>query len=131
TGVLWGPTRAYTVQANGQLQNAASFRRLVVAYREGAPVHLGELGQVFDDVQNNKTASWFNGRRSIVLAVQRQPGTNTVEVATAVKTLVQQLRGQIPGSVEINTLFDRSVSIEDSVRDVKLTLLLTLALVIM
>src|SRR5207237_7914823 len=91
TGILWGPNKAYTVQANGQLNNAAAFREMVVAYRNGAPVHLGELGQVLDDVQNNRAASWFNGTRSITLAVQRQPGSNTVAVATAVKQLMGTL----------------------------------------
>ena len=86
TGVLWGPTKTYTVQANGQLQDAKGFSRLVVSYRNGAPVRLGDLGHVLDDVQNNKVASWFNGSRSIVLAIQRQPGTNTVAVATVALT---------------------------------------------
>src|SRR5207245_1391368 len=80
TGVLWGPHRAYTVQANGQLQDAAAFRPLVVAYRNGAPVRLQDVGQVLDDVQDNKSAAWYNGSRTIVLAIQRQPGTNTVGV---------------------------------------------------
>src|SRR6266550_1748618 len=80
TGILWGPHRAYTVQANGQLQSAAEFRPLVVTYRNGAPVRLQDLGRVLDDVQDNKSAAWFNGSRAIVLAVQRQPGANTVEV---------------------------------------------------
>src|SRR5205823_10209703 len=83
TGVLWGPNKAYTVQANGQLQDATSFARMVVTYRNGAPVRLGDIGHVLNDVQNNKVASWFNGSRAIVLAIQRQPGTNTVEIATA------------------------------------------------
>lgn len=131
TGTLWGPNRAYTVQTNGQLQNAAQFRQVVVAYKNGAPVHLSELGQVLDDVQNNKTASWYNGERSVVLAVQRQPGTNTVAVAQGVKDLMASLRTQIPASVQIHTLYDRSQSIEASVDDVKSTLVLTLFLVIM
>jgi len=131
TGTLWGPNKASTIRANGQLQNAAEFRQMVVAYRNGAPVHLDELGQVLDDVENNKTASWFNGDRAIVLAVQRQPGTNTVAVAQGVKTLVERLRSQIPPTVEIQTLYDRSVAIEESVHDVKFTLMLTLFLVIM
>ena len=130
TGVLWGPNKAFTVQANGQLQNAASFGRMVVTYRNGAPVRLGDLGRVFDDVQSNKVASWFNGSRAIVLAIQRQPGSNTVAVATAVKDLVSKLRTQIPGSVQLTTLIDRTIAIEDSVRDVKMTLLLTLVLVV-
>jgi len=131
TGILWGPNRAYTVQANGQLQNAASFRRLVVTYRNGAPVRLGDLGNVLDDVQDNRTASWYNNARSVVLAIQRQPGTNTVAVATAVKQLMEQLRATVPGTVEIHTLYDRSLSIQESVHEVKFTLLLTLGLVIL
>ena len=131
TGTLWGPNRAYTVQTNGQLQNAAQFRQMVVAYKNGAPVHLSELGQVLDDVENNKTASWYDGERSVVLAVQRQPGTNTVAVAQGVKDLIASLRTQIPASVQIHTLYDRSQSIEASVDGVKSTLVLTLFLVIM
>jgi HAE1 family hydrophobic/amphiphilic exporter-1 len=131
TGTLWGPNRAYTVETNGQLQNAAQFRQMVVAYRNGAPVHLGELGNVLDDVENNKTASWYDGARSVVLAVQRQPGTNTVAVAQGVKDLLASLREQIPASVQIHILYDRSASIEASVNDVKSTLVLTLFLVIM
>ena len=131
TGTLWGPNKASTIKANGQLQNASEFRQMVVAYRNGAPVHLDELGQVLDDVENNKTASWFNGDRAIVLAVQRQPGTNTVAVAQGVKDLVKRLEPQIPPTVQIQTLYDRSVAIEESVGDVKFTLMLTLFLVIM
>jgi HAE1 family hydrophobic/amphiphilic exporter-1 len=131
TGTLWGPNRASTIRANGQLQNAEGFRRMVVAYRNGAPVHLDELGNVLDDVENNKVASWYNGDRAVVLAIQRQPGTNTVEVANGVKDLLTRLRAQIPPSVEIHTLYDRSLPIEESVNDVKFTLTLTLFLVIM
>jgi HAE1 family hydrophobic/amphiphilic exporter-1 len=131
TGTLWGPNRASTIKANGQLQNAQEFRRMVVAYRNGAPVHLDELGNVMDDVENNKVASWFNGDRAVVLAIQRQPGTNTVEVAGGVKDLLETLRVQIPPSVEIHTLYDKSLPIEESVNDVKFTLMLTLFLVIM
>ena len=131
TGTLWGLNKASTIRANGQLENAEEFRRMVVAYRNGAPVHLSELGQVLDDVENNKVASWFNDERSVVLAIQRQPGTNTVAVARGVKTLLEQMRAEIPPSVEIHTLYDRSESIEESVTDVKFTLTLTLFLVIM
>ncbi len=131
TGTLYGINKASTIKANGQLQNAQQFRQMVVAYRNGAPVHLAELGQVLDDVENNKVASWYNGDRSVILAIQRQPGTNTVAVANGVKTLLAALREQIPPSVEIHTLYDRSVSIEESVGDVKFTLMLTLFLVVM
>ena len=131
TGTLWGANKASTIKANGQLQNAGQFRQLVVAYRNGAPVHLDELGNVLDDVENNKVASWYNGDRAVVLAIQRQPGTNTVAVANGVKDLLTSLRAQIPPSVEIHTLYDRSVSIQESVGDVKFTLMLTLFLVVM
>ena len=131
TGVLWGSNTAYTVRADGQLQSAPAFRSLVVAYRNGAPVRLQDLGQVLDDVQDNHTASWFDGARAIVLAIQRQPGTNTVAVADGVKQAMQRLRLQLPGSVEVRTLYDRSVPIRDSVRDVKTTLFITLCLVVM
>jgi HAE1 family hydrophobic/amphiphilic exporter-1 len=131
TGVLWGTDKAYTVQANGQLENAKAFRPLIVAYRNGAPVRLQDLGRVLDDVQENKNASWFNGVRSIVLAVQRQPGTNTVAVATAVKEALAQMEAQFPPSVTVHTMYDRSVSIQESVADVKFTLFITLCLVVL
>jgi HAE1 family hydrophobic/amphiphilic exporter-1 len=131
TGTLWGPDRAVTLEASGQLASAAEFRPLVVAYRNGAPVRLGDLGRVTDDVQNNKVAAWFVDTRAIILAVQRQPGTNTVAVAAAVRDLVDTLRKQLPGAVDLKVLYDRSESIRDSVHDVKVTLLVTLVLVVL
>ena len=131
TGTLWGTSRASTIKANGQLRDATQFRRLVVAYRKGAPVHLDEIGNVLDDVENNKVASWYNGDRAVVLAIQRQPGTNTVAVANGVKDLLVTLREQMPAQVEVQILYDRSVSIQESVGDVKFTLMLTLFLVVM
>ena len=131
TGVLWGAKQSLTVQATGQLANADEFHDVIVAYRNGAPVHLGELGQITNDVQNNKTASWYNGERSIVLAVQRQPGTNTVDVANRVKAAIARLRVEIPPTVKVSTLYDRSATIRASVDDVTFTLELTLALVVM
>ena len=131
TGVLWGPKTALTVQATGQLDNAGAFRDVIVAYRNGAPVHLSELGRITDDVQNNKTASWFDGARSIVLAIQRQPGTNTVEVASRVKAALAKLQTEIPPSVKVSTLYDRSSTIQASVQDVTFTLELTLVLVVL
>jgi hydrophobic/amphiphilic exporter-1 (mainly G- bacteria), HAE1 family len=131
TGILWGPTRSSTVTAAGELTNAAEFGSIVVATRGGAPVRLRDIGVVKDDVQNNRVASWYGGQRSITLAVQRQPGTNTVQVAHDVHTLLEKMKPQFPPSVEIHTLYDRSESIEHSVRDVQLTLFITLALVVM
>ena len=131
TGVLWGPTTAYTLQANGQLNDATAFRAMTVIYRNGAAVQLGALGRVLDDIENNKNASWYNGQRSIVLAVQRQPGSNTVAVAQRALAELDSLRSRIPANVQVNTLFDRSQGIQQSVHDVKFTLLLTLVLVVL
>jgi len=131
TGVLWGRDRALTVSTDGQLHDAGQFRRLVVGTRAGAPVRLGDVANVLDDVQDNRAASWFNGTRAIVLTIQRQPGTNTVEVADGVRELIRRLAPQLPGSVKINVLYDRSQSIRESVRDVQFTLLLTLCLVVL
>jgi HAE1 family hydrophobic/amphiphilic exporter-1 len=131
TGILWGTDKAYSVQSNGQLNDAAAFGGLVVTYRDGAPVRLRDLGRVVDSVQDTRQASWFNGERAIVLAIQRQPGTNTVAVAQRVKAQMEQLRSQLPASVDISTLYDRSQSIADSVHDVKFTLFLALCLVVL
>ncbi len=131
TGTLWGTNRAYSVESNGQLGDAAAFRPLVVAYRDGSPIRLEDLGQVVDSVQDTKSAAWYNGTRGIVLAIQRQPGTNTVEVAQAVRDDMARLQTQLPASVQVRTIYDRSVSIEQSVHDVKFTLYLTLCLVVM
>jgi len=135
TGTLYGAHKAFTVQASGQLTEAEAYRPLIVAYRNGSPVRLQELGRVIDSVENDKTAAWFvtpkSMDRSIILAIQRQPGTNTVEVAGAVRALLPAFRAELPASVSLNVLYDRSVSIQNSVGDVKFTLLLTLCLVIL
>jgi hydrophobic/amphiphilic exporter-1 (mainly G- bacteria), HAE1 family len=131
TGVLWGPKLALTVQATGQLQSANAFRELIVAYRDGGPVHLRELGRVSDDVQNNKTASWYDNQRGIVLAIQRQPGTNTVAVSERVKAALARLQTNIPAGVQVHLLYDRSTTIQASVHDVTFTLELTLVLVVL
>jgi len=131
TGTLWGPQRAYTVLADGSISSAPEFRKLAVTYQNGTPVRLEDVARVLDDVQDNRTASWFDGRRAIVLAIQRQPGTNTVQVADAVKATVAGLTSQLPASVEVSTLYDRSTSIRQSVNDVQLTLFITLCLVVL
>jgi len=131
TGTLQGRDQAFTVQADGQITRAAAYRPLIVAYRDGHPVRLEELGNVFDSVENDKTAAWFVDQRAVVLAVQRQPGTNTVEVAGAIRGLLPTFQAQLPASVSLKVLFDRSESIRHSVNDVKFTLLLTLVLVVL
>jgi HAE1 family hydrophobic/amphiphilic exporter-1 len=131
TGTLYANARTFTIRSNGQLMNAAQFSPMIVAYRNGSPVRLNEIGRVSDSVQENHTASWFNGNRAIVLAILRQPGTNTVEVVDNVKKLLPQLEQQIPAAVRVDILYDRSVSIRASVNDVKFTLMLTIGLVVM
>jgi HAE1 family hydrophobic/amphiphilic exporter-1 len=131
TGALQGPHQTVTVQVSGQLLNAAAYRPLIVAYRNGNPVRLEELGRVIDSVQNDKVASWFGDTRAIVLAIQRQPGTNTVAVVDAIKALLPAFRAQIPAAVSLAILYDRSQSIRASVEDVQFTLLLAIALVIL
>ncbi|MFI4888201.1 MAG: efflux RND transporter permease subunit, partial [Burkholderiales bacterium] len=130
TGTLYGSQRATSVMATGQLNDAKEYAPMIVAYRNGAAVRLNQLGRVFDSVQNDKVAAWFNGTRGVVLAVQRQPGTNTVEVVNAIKTILPSFQAQLPPSVNLSILYDRSQSIRDSVRDVQFTLLLALGLVI-
>ncbi|MEY2411044.1 MAG: hydrophobic/amphiphilic exporter (mainly bacteria), family, partial [Verrucomicrobiota bacterium] len=131
TGTLYGPSQAFTVQARGQLLKAADYRPLIVAYRNGQPVRLQELGRVLDSVQNDKIASWVNGTRSIALSIQRQPGENTVRVVDDIRKLMPTFRAQLPASVNFEILYDRSQTIRESVHDVEFTLGLTVCLVVM
>ncbi|QLE43308.1 acriflavine resistance protein B [Nostoc sp. C052] len=131
TGSLSGNHKNFTVQTNGQLEDAAAYRQLIVSYKDGMPIYLNQLGRIVDSVENDKVASWYNNTRAIILTIQRQPGTNTVEVVDTIKKLLPNLREQIPASVEIGILYDASQSIRDSVDDVRFTLILTIALVIL
>src|SRR2546428_6577366 len=131
TGTLWGASQAYNVQATGQLMDAAAYRPMIVAYRNGFPVRLEELGRVVDGVQTDKVAGWFNGERAVVLAVPRQPGTTPIEVVDAIRKLLPVFRQQLPAAVNLNVVYDRSIAIRESVHDVQFTLLLTIALVVM
>lgn len=131
TGSLSGNHKNFTVQTNGQLADAAAYRKLIVAYKDGAPIYLDQLGRVIDGVENDKVASWYNNTRAIILTIQRQPGTNTVQVVDTIKKLLPTLRDQIPDSVEIGVLYDASQSIRDSVDDVRFTLILTICLVVL
>ncbi len=135
TGTINGPRRAFTLQASGQLMNAGSYKPVVIAYRNNSPVRLEDLGRLIDSVEDDKTASWFYNKqgneRAIILSIQRQPGTNTVQVAEAVKKLLPTFRTELPPSVKMNVFYDRSQTIQESFDDVKFTMLLTLGLVIM
>lgn len=131
TGSLSGDHKNFTVQTNGQLADAAAFRQLIVTYKDGAPVYLEQLGRVIDSVENDQVASWYNNTRAIILTIQRQPGTNTVQIVDTIQKQLPRLREQIPKSVEIGVLYDASQSIRESVDDVRLTLMLTIALVVL
>jgi len=131
TGTLWGKDRVFAVQATGQLQDAAAYRPIIVTYRNGSPIRLAELGRVTDSVQSDKVAAWFKGKRGIVLAIQRQPGTNTIEVVDEIKKLLPTFRAEVPPAIDIQVLFDRSVSIRASVEEVEFALYLALVLVVL
>ena len=131
TGKLYGAKQAFTIQSSGQLTNAAAYRRMIVAYRNGSPVRLEQLGKVLDDVENDKVRAWVNDDRTILLAVQRQPGTNTVAVVDSIRRLLPIFRSEIPPSINLEVVHDNSTSIRDSIQDVKFTLLLTICLVVM
>ncbi|MEZ5356872.1 MAG: efflux RND transporter permease subunit [Bryobacteraceae bacterium] len=134
-GTIVGPQRAFTLQATGQLMNAEAYKPVIVSYRQGSPIRLEELGQVVDGIEDDRAASWFykDGmeQRAVVLAIQRQPGTNTMAVTQDIKTLLPVFTTELPPSVKMDVLYDRSETISESFEDVKFTMLLTLGLVIM
>ncbi|HUJ76741.1 MAG TPA: efflux RND transporter permease subunit, partial [bacterium] len=130
-GVLDRAQQSYTIQASGQLFDAAAFRQLIVTFRNGAAVRLGDVATVEDSVQSDRVAGWFNGKRAIGLAVFRQPGTNTIEIVNSIRRLIPQFRAQVPSAIHLNIVGDRSQSIRESVADVQWTLLLTVVLVVL
>jgi HAE1 family hydrophobic/amphiphilic exporter-1 len=130
-GTLNGPSQNITLQASGQLDRASMYRDVVVAWRNGAPVKLNDVARIYDSVENDKTATWFNGDRAIVLAIQKQPDANTVAVVDAVRARLPALQAQLPPSVEVNVTMDRSISIRQSVFDVQETLAIAVMLVIL
>ncbi|NMF59059.1 efflux RND transporter permease subunit [Pseudanabaena yagii] len=131
TGTLYGENRTLTIDTNAGLENAASYGKLIAAYRNGAPVRLNEIANVTDSVENNRLATWYNGTRGIVLSIQRQPGTNTVAIVETLEKLLPTFREQIPAAIDMEILYDRSISVRHSVEDVQFSLLLAIALVIM
>jgi HAE1 family hydrophobic/amphiphilic exporter-1 len=131
TGSLYGTRQQLPIRSDGQLMRAEAYNDVVVAYRNGAPVRIRDLGRAFDSVQNDLAASWYNGERAIVLAIQRQPGANTVETVDRIKALLPGFTAGLPPSVKLNTLYDRSISIRASVEDVQFTLVLAGVLVVL
>ncbi|MBC7772756.1 MAG: efflux RND transporter permease subunit, partial [Pyrinomonadaceae bacterium] len=135
-GVINGPRQTITIQSSGQILSADKYASAILAYRNGNPIRLDQLGRVIDSVENDRTAAWFRvsgepAQRAIILAIQRQPGSNTVEVVEKVLQLLPTFRETLPASVSIATMYDRSITIRESVQDVKFTLVLTLGLVVM
>ena len=130
-GTLQGQKQSVTLTATSAMRHAADYRDVVVAYRNGAPVKLDQIGRVIDSVENDKVASWFNDARAIVLAIQRQPDANTVAVVDEVRNSLPAMRAQVPPAIEMHPLFDRSTSIRDAVSDVQWTLAIAVSLVIM
>ena len=131
TGTLFGAHKAFTVQANGQLTRASLYQPLIVAYRNGSPVRLDELGNIFDSVQSDKVSNYYNDGHAVILAIQRQPGTNTVEVVKRVKQILPQFQAILPPSILMVEIYDRSAGIQDSVNEVKTTLFLAICLVVL
>ncbi|HEY4982040.1 MAG TPA: efflux RND transporter permease subunit, partial [Pseudolabrys sp.] len=130
-GTLTGPKQSVTLTATSAIEHAADYRDVVVAYRNSAPIKLNEIARVIDSVENNKVATWYNGARAVVLAIQRQPDANTVEVVDLVRGKLPAMRAQVPPSVQMEPLFDRSISIRAAVSDVQETLAIAISLVIM
>ncbi len=130
-GIISGQKQLFNVEVKGQPDSAEGFRKLIAVWKDGAPVRLGDIGQVVDGVENSRSVSYLDGTQAIVLAIQRQPDANTIEVVKSVRALLPVFRDQIPASVTLTPLFDRSVSINNSVHDVQVTLLITIALVVM
>ena len=131
TGTIYGPQNTYTILANGQLMKASEYASTIVAYRNGNPVRLSAIAHVYDGIEDDKSATWFNGERSVTLSIQKQPGTNVVAVVDAIKALLPTFREQLPPSIILEVRSDRSIAIRESVLDIKITLLLTIALAIL
>src|SRR5215469_450864 len=131
TGKIDGPRQAFTIESNGSLLKAADYRPIIVAWRNGSPVRLDEIANVSDGVANEKLAAWYNNVHAIILAIQKQPGTNTVDVVDGIMKLLPEIRKEIPPAVHLNVAFDASESIRDSIHDVEFTLMLTVCIVVM
>ncbi|HEY2418460.1 MAG TPA: efflux RND transporter permease subunit, partial [Steroidobacteraceae bacterium] len=131
TGQLNGPTQATLIHTYGQLEDAAAYNNQIIAYQNGAPVRIKDVGRTIDSVENNLVASWYNNQRAIVLAIQRQPGSNTIKVVDEIKRVIPKFMESLPKSVSLNVIYDRSVSIRGSVSDVQTTLLIAAVLVVM
>ena len=131
TGILEGSRQTLAVRSNGQLERASDFRGVTVVYRNGAPVKLESVANLVDSVENTRVANWFNGKRAVVLAIQRQPGTNTIETVESIKRILPSFQTKLPPSIQMEVFFDRTQSIRESIADVKFTLILAAVLVVL
>ncbi|HLV95815.1 MAG TPA: efflux RND transporter permease subunit, partial [Candidatus Acidoferrales bacterium] len=130
-GTLYGQHKAFNIQSNGQLMDAARYRPMIIAYRKGAPVRLDQVATVTDSVQDDKNMNWINAEPGIILAVQRQPGSNTIDIVNAVRGLLPRFESVLPPAMHLAVEYDKSISIRDSVNDVKFTLFLAIILVVL
>src|SRR3954454_23455293 len=130
-GRLDGNAQAFTIESNGILQNAAGFRPIIVAWRNGTPVRLDQIANVIDGVDNEKLAAWYNNKRAVILAIQKQPGTNTVDVVDSIRNLLPDFRRSLPPTLHLAIAHDASDSIRGSIRDVEFTLVLTIGVVVL
>src|SRR5204862_7206986 len=126
--VMYGSNQTFTGLPDGKVMRAPAYGPMSVAYRNGNPVRLDEVAHVYDGIENEKNIAWFQGQRTIYLAIQKQPGTNVVAVVDAVKALLPSLREQLPAAVSLDVRNDRSIAIRESVHDVKATLMITVVL---
>jgi multidrug efflux pump len=130
-GSFDGPTRAYTINSNDQLQSAAEYKNIVVAYKNGAPVRLSDVAELVDDAENTKLGAWMNTTSALILNVQRQPGANVIGVVDAIKDLLPEIKSSLPAGIEVTVLTDRTNTIRASVNDVEFELALAVALVVL
>ena len=126
-----GAMRAYTINANDQIRNASDYKSLIVAYKNGSPVRLSDVGDVVDGAQNDKLGAWMNETPAIILNIQRQPGANVIAVVEGIKALLPQLQATLPSAIDLNILTDRTVTIRASVQDVEFELTLAVVLVVL
>jgi len=126
-----GSMRAYTINANDQIRNANDYRSLIVAYKNGSPVRLSDVGDVIDGAQNDKLGAWMNETPAIILNIQRQPGANVISVVEGIKALLPQLQASLPAAIDVNVLTDRTITIRASVQDVEFELTLAVILVVL
>ncbi|MGA2993482.1 MdtB/MuxB family multidrug efflux RND transporter permease subunit [Bradyrhizobium sp.] len=126
-----GGMRAYTINANDQIRNASDYKSLIVAYKNGSPVRLSDVGDVIDGSQNDKLGAWMNETPAIILNIQRQPGANVIAVVEGIKALLPQLQASLPAAIDVNILTDRTVTIRASVEDVEFELTLAVILVVL